>query len=317
LAAGGGTDIVPPAPDIAGAGSGSGSKSGNGSALAALGQPDVGGPTHGGGSGVVVSPQPGSKFGVPGSGGTGSLAMSPNGGNSPGLGGSGGGAGIGSGAGSGSGNVGEGSGAGKTGTGFGASTTAHGGISNAPGRGGAGKGAGNSSMAGVSITGGGTVNLPSFAMGGSAPSIPGKMPSERERRNPAITVVATSRSGGALNLYGEMKGDKVYTIYIDTHPGVAVLQFADPDRANGFNEDLTPPEPVRAEVPSTLKSRVIVTCTMDRSGILRDLKPLPGTKAQIPPSLVAALARWRFRPVLRGADPIDVTAVLGFNVDTR
>jgi hypothetical protein len=173
-------------------------------------------------------------------------------------------------------------------------------------------------MAGVSITGGGTVNLPSFAVGGTPPSIPGKMPSERERRNPAITVVATPRSGGALNLYGEMKGEKVYTIYIDTHPGVAVLQFSDPDRVNGgFNEDLTPPEPVRADVPSTLKDRVIVTCTMDRSGILRDLKPLPGSKTHLPESLVAALSRWRFRPVLRGADPIEVTAVLGFNVDTR
>ena len=321
LAASAGTDIVPPVPDLAGAGGGSGNGTSGGSgasAIAALGQPNVIGPGHGGsGSGVVVSPQPGSRFGVPGSGGTGSLAMSPAGGNAAGLGGSGGGAGTGRGDGSGSGKTGEGSGAGATGTGFGDSTTAHGGISSASGRGGAGKGGGNANMAGVSISGGGTVNLPSFAIGGSAPSIPGKMPSERERRNPSITVVATPRSGGALNLYGEMKGEKVYTIYIDTHPGVAVLQFSDPDRESGFNEDLTPPEPVRAEVPSTLKSRVIVTCTMDRSGILRDLKPLPGTRSQIPHSLVAALTRWRFRPVLRGADPIDVTAVLGFNVDTH
>jgi len=326
IAGGTGTDIVPPAPDVTGTGSGSGNggKGATGSsALASLGSPNVVGPNNGGsggtGTGVVVSSQPGSKFGVPGEGGTGSLAMSPSGGGNPGLGGRGGGAGTGNGEGSGSGKTGEGSGAGATGTGFGASTTAHGGIAPGPGRGGAGKGAGNPSMAGVSISGGGVVNLPSFAMGGSAPNIPGKMPSERERRNPSITIVATPRSGGALNLYGEMKGDKVYTIYIDTHPGVAVLQFSDPDKANGgFNEDLTPPEPVRAELPSTVaKNRIIVACTMDRSGILRDLKPMPGAKAHIPESLMAALGRWRFRPVLRGADPIEVNAVLGFNIDTR
>ena len=36
-----------------------------------------------------------------------------------------------------------------------------------------------------------------------------------------------------------------------------------------------------------------------------------------PDTVQAALGRWRFRPVLRGADPIEVNAVLGFNIDTR
>ena len=46
----------------------------------------------------------------------------------------------------------------------------------------------------------------------------------------------------------------------------------------------------------------------------------------IPASLISSLlgcangfvlSKWRFRPVLRGNDPISVDAILGFNVDTR
>ena len=44
-------------------------------------------------------------------------------------------------------------------------------------------------------------------------------------------MVASSRSGGAFNFYGALKGDKVYTIYITTALGTAVMQFADPSSA--------------------------------------------------------------------------------------
>jgi hypothetical protein len=33
--------------------------------------------------------------------------------------------------------------------------------------------------------------------------------------------------------------------------------------------------------------------------------------------MLAALSKWRFRPVLRGNDPIEVDAILGFNIDTH
>jgi hypothetical protein len=265
-----------------------------------------------------MSMQPGEKVGMPGDAAGGALAMSRTGGGRPGVGGEGNGAGIGKGTGGGSGKVGEGSGAADTGTGFGAKLNAKGGISPAPGRGGAGSGGGHTSMAGVAIRGG-VVNLPSFAVGGDPPSIPGHTPSERKLSRPDITVIATPTSGGALNLYGALKGDKVYTIYIDTHQGFAVLQFADPGSQNtGFDEDLTAPEAIRTEVPPGLKkTRLVITCTMDRAGLLRNVKILQGPSSEKASLVTAALSKWRFRPVLRGNDPISVDAILGFNVDTR
>jgi hypothetical protein len=320
----GGPGVVPPPPVVSGSGvaGGGGSAGGRGenSQLAALRPAPVLGPSGGNpnGSGVVMSMQPGEKVGMPGNAAGGALAMSRTGGGRPGLGGEGNGAGFGKGNGGGSGKVGEGSGASDTGTGFGARLNAEGGISPAPGRGGAGSGGGRTSMAGVSIRGG-VVNLPSFATGGDPPSIPGHTPSERKLKRPDITVIATPSSGGALNLYGALKGDKVYTIYIDTHQGVAVLQFADPGSRNtGFDEDLTAPEAIRTDLPPGLKkTRLVVTCTMDRAGILRNVKILQGPPSEKVSLVTAALSKWRFRPVLRGNDPIAVDAILGFNVDTR
>lgn len=319
----GGPGVVPPPPVVTGSGlpaEGAGAPGqGAGNTLAELrpgpAQPPSGGSHNGG---VVMSMQPGEKMGMPGNAAGGALAMSRTGGARPGLGGEGNGAGFGKGNGGGSGRAGEGSGASDTGTGFGAKLNAKGGISPAAGRGGAGSGGGNTAMAGVSIRGG-EVTLPSFAAGGDPPSIPGHTPSERPLQRPDITVIATPSSGGALNLYGALKGDKVYTIYIDTHQGVAVLQFADPGSRNtGFDEDLTAPEAIRTELPPGLKkSRLVITCTMDRAGLLRNVKILQGPSSEKAAQVITALSQWRFRPVLRGNNPISVDAILGFNVDTR
>ena len=319
----GGPGVVPPPPVVTGSGvpgEGAGTPAkGAGSTLAALGpgplQPPSGGSHNGG---VVMSMQPGEKMGMPGNAAGGALAMSRTGGARAGLGGEGNGAGFGKGVGGGSGRVGEGSGASDTGTGFGAKLNSKGGITPAAGPGGAGSGGGHTAMAGVSIRGG-EVTLPSFAAGGDPPSIPGHTPSERALRRPDITVIATPSSGGALNLYGALKGDKVYTIYIDTHQGVAVLQFSDPDSRNmGFDEDLTAPEAIRTELPPGLKkARLVITCTMDRAGLLRNVKILQGPSSEKAAQVMTALSQWRFRPVLRGNDPISVDAILGFNVDTR
>jgi hypothetical protein len=324
---GGGTEVIPPpANAVAGgtAGLTSGVGNGMGKELASLSSPVVGPPGSGGTGletgGIVISNSPGSKVGI-GEGGAGSLAMSPSGGAKAGLGGSGGGAGIGKGNGPGSGKNGEGSGGADTGTGFGSSKTAHGGTSEGPGPGGAGTGAGSGApmMAGISIKGG-QVTLPSFATGSDDdPSVPGHTLSQRPIHKPAITVIATSRSGGAMREYGALKGAKVYTIYLDTKAGPAVLQFADAaTHARGFDEDLVPPEAIADDLPEGLKgSKLVISCVMDRSGILRHVKVIEGANSENSSQLLDAVMNWRFRPALRGNDPIEVNAILGFAVDTR
>ncbi|MGC1436202.1 MAG: hypothetical protein WA847_09950 [Terriglobales bacterium] len=330
---GGGTAVVPPPPSASGAGSPSGL--GRGNRGAGLGGPmDAGSvtapPSNNGGSGrgtgIVVSNQPGSKIGVPGNSGAGSIAMSPSGGDKPGLGGSGGGSGIGRGAGPGSGLSGEGSGAAKAdatkdGTGRGSETMARGGISPYPGPGGAGSGTGGKPpMPGVSVSGGSNiVTLPSFGADGGGPNIVARSSVGKDQQGPGITVVGTARSGGAFNYYGKLIGDKNYTIYIDTILGTAVMQYADPSSAaHPYAEDLVAPQPMHSDLPANLKpSRLVIACILDRTGTLRHLQVLESGGSEMTTKVLAALTNWKFRPVFRGDQPVEVNAILGFNIDTR
>ena len=137
-------------------------------------------------------------------------------------------------------------------------------------------------------------------------------------KGPGITVVATSRSGGAFNFYGLLKGDN-YTIYIPTSLGNAVLQYSDPTSARkAYSQELSAPETLRADLPQGLpRNRMVVACILDRSGQLRQVQILEAGPTEMNSKILAALANWKFRPAQRGNTPIEVHAILGFNVDTR
>jgi hypothetical protein len=319
-------NVVPPPPSLGGGASASGSGrgargSGLGGSLDAgsvLAPPAGGG--AGGGSAVVISAQPGSKVGRPGSGGAGSLAMSPAGGDKPGLGGSGGGSGIGRGTDTGSGMTGEGPGAAKSGNGRGSDPNASEGISPTAGPGGAGSAPGGTPpVPGVSVNGGSSiVTLPSFGSeGGSNPSVPGRS-SIKGRQGPDITIVATSRSGGAFNFYGKLAGDN-YTVYVDTVAGVVVMQFADP--ASGGHSPagtLTGPQALRSDLPVNLpRARMVVACVLDASGNLKNLHVLEPGPAAMTAKIMTTLPSWKFRPAMRGNQPVEVNAILGFGIDTN
>ena len=321
--------VVPPPPSLGGgkalAGSGRGNKGTGAGGPLDLGSA-VAPPTKGGGSasgsGVVVSAQPGTKIGVPNATGGGAIAMSPSGTAKTGIGGSGGGAGIGKGNGPGSGMQGEGPGAGREGSGRGSDPNARAGISPYPGPGGAGSGTNATpALPGVSVQGGtSTITLPSFGGPGedTLPNGPGHS-STSSRKGSRVTVVATSRSGGVFNYYGVLKGDRVYSIYIETTLGTAVMQFADPaSTTHPYTEDLVAPEPMRRDLPEGLRpTRVIFAAILNRSGVLENLKVLEAGAAETTSRLLAALPNWKFRPAFHGDEPVEVNAILGFGVDTR
>jgi TonB family protein len=302
-------------------GSGLGSKgSGLGSTLntgSVLAPPTSGG--SGAGSGIVASNQPGAKIGNPGAS-AGATAMSPSGSDKPGLGGSGGGTSIGHGSGPGSGMAGENLGAGKSGSGHGSDPSARGGISPSAGPGGAGHGTtGVPAVPGVSINGGSTiVTLPSFGTdGGGSNDVPARS-SLHEQQGPAVTIVATSRSGGAFNFYGKLPGDN-YTVYIDTTAGTVVMQFADPVSAtHPYAGALTGPQGLRTDLPAGLPHmRMVVQCVLDASGNVKNARVLEPGSAVMTAKIMAALANWKFRPAFRGNQPIQVNAILGFGIDTN
>ena len=173
-------------------------------------------------------------------------------------------------------------------------------------------------MPGVSVKGGNNiVTLPSFGSGPGQSGTLGRSNTDPKNRGPDITVVATSRSGGAFNFYGRLKGDKVYTIYIEGALP-AVMSFADPASAtHGYAEDLTAPRVVRADMPAGLpKARLVIACVLDRSGLLRQPRVLEPASAVMISKVLAAINNWKFSPVLRGEQPIEVNAILGFNIDT-
>jgi hypothetical protein len=325
----GSANVVPPPPGLGGgkalSGSGRGNKGTGAGGPLDLGSP-IAPPSNAGGNaagnGVVISSQPGTKVGLPNSTGAGAIAMSPSGTSKSGLGGTGGGAGIGKGNGPGSGLQGEGSGAGREGTGRGSDPNARGGISPYPGPGGAGTGSsGAPAMPGVSVQGGTTtLTLPSFGSpGGDAPSPGPGRSSTNAHKGSGITIEATPRSGGVFAYYGVLRGDRNYSIYIDTSLGRAVMQYADPaSAAHPSSEKLTEPEAMRYDLPEGLRpTHVVFVCTIDRSGDLKDLKVLEPGSPETTSKILVALHSWKFRPAFRGDEPVEVNAILGFGVDTR
>ncbi|MGA2337246.1 MAG: hypothetical protein ABSG08_17895 [Terriglobales bacterium] len=324
----GDANVVPPPPGLGGGKALSGSGRGN-KGTGAGGPLDLGSsvapPTNAGGnaagSGVVISSEPGTKVGVPNSSGAGALAMSPSGRAKSGLGGSGIGTGIGKGNGPGSGLEGEGSGAGREGTGRGSDPNARGGISPYPGPGGAGNGTnGTPALPGVSVEGGTTtVNLPSFGSpGGDAPGTGPGHSSVNDHKRSGVTVMATARSGGVLPYYDRLKGDN-YSIYIETSLGTAVMQYSDPASATHPSRvALSEPEPLRKDLPDGLRpAYVLFACTLDRTGVLKDLRVLEPGVPESTSKILAALSKWKFRPAFRGEEPVEVTAIIGFGIDTR
>lgn len=326
----GSADIVPPPPGLGGGktitGSGRGNKgagAGNPLDLGSSVAPPAKAGGNAAGAGVVVSNQPGTTVGLPNPTTGGSLSMSPTGTAKSGVGGSGGGAGIGKGNGPGSGLQAEGSGAGREGAGRrGSDPNARSGISQYPGAGGAGTGtSGTPAVPGVSVEGGTTtVNLPSFGPpGGEAPSNGPGRSSTNAHKGSGITIEATPRSGGAFAYYDVLKGDRNYSIYIETSLGTAVMQYADAaSAAHPSSVSLTAPEPMRKDLPPGLRStHVVITCIVDRSGDVKDLRVLEPGAAETTSKILVALHSWKFRPAFRGDAPTEVNAILGFGIDTR
>jgi hypothetical protein len=321
-------NVVPPPPTIGGgpASTASGlSRSGAG-----LGAPlDAGTgltpPTTGGSgpdAGAVLSSQPGSKVGLPNSGGTGSLAMSPAGGDKPGLGGAGDGASIGRGNGPGSGMIGAGSGAGKAAAGRGSDANVRGGISPAAGPGGAGNApSGIPPVRGVDISGGtGQVTIPGFGSDSSAgdPPTPGHS-AIKQRQTLGVTVVATATSGGAFEPYKNLLRGEKYTTYFDTSLGTVVMEFADEGTTgHPFGGTLAAPAAMRTDLAAGLPhARMVITCSLDSSGNLKNPRVLEAGPAEMTARVLAALRSWKFQPAMRGNQPVEVTAILGFGIDTN
>jgi hypothetical protein len=317
-------NVVPPPPSLGKGDSPIGS--GRGSNGSGLGSPlDAGSvvaPPARGGNGtdaaIVVSKDPGPKVGLPANAKPGVLAMSPAGADKPGLGGSGGGSGLVHGEGSGSALSGAGTGGGKAGTSHGSDPNAKAGVSATPGPGGAGNAtSGTPAVPGVSVAGGSSMVTVDFGsnVGSVDPSLSGRS-SLKDRRSFGVTVQGTASSGGAFDFYHLLPG-ATRTIYLDTSPP-AVMTYGEPANAHKAPGNLAEPEAIHTDLPAGLPHvRLVVTCVLDASGNLKNLHVLEAGSADMTAKVMAALPSWKFSPVMIGNQPVEVNAILGFNIDTN
>jgi hypothetical protein len=61
---------------------------------------------------------------------------------------------------------------------------------------------------------------------------------------------------------------------------------------------------------------LVIACILDTTGILKHLRVLEGGTSDMTPKVMAALPSWKFRPAFRGNTPVEVNAILGFNINT-
>jgi hypothetical protein len=273
--------------------------------------------------GVIVTPNPGPKQAAPKDEEKTTVAMARGGSTNLGSGGTGGGTGMQPGKGPGSSESGSSAGATTVGNDKGTDFYARNGNSPNLGPGGTGNlSSGTPRAPGVSVSGGKTsITLPSF--GGPASPAPAGHSDIAKNMGNGITVIASPRAGGALNLYGALKGDRVYTIYISTRIGTAIMQFADPTSVgHAYTAEITAPRVLQADVPSELAngahhSKVLIGCDLDINGKVKNAHLLQSDGSEFAQKMLLAVPVWKFTPATRGNQAVAVSAILGFGVDTQ
>jgi len=61
---------------------------------------------------------------------------------------------------------------------------------------------------------------------------------------------------------------------------------------------------------------MVVKCTLDAAGNLNNVRVLEPGPAEMTAKVVVALRSWKFQPALRGGQPVEVSAILGFGINT-
>jgi hypothetical protein len=153
-------------------------------------------------------------------------------------------------------------------------------------------------------------------IGSGDPKTPGRS-SVKDQRYLGVSVQSTASSGGAFGFYHLLAG-ATHDIYIDTAPLPAVMTYSDPAPAHGSSGRLADPEAIHTDLPAGLPhARLVITCVLDASGNLKNLHVLEAGPADMTAKVLAALPGWKFSPVMIGNQPVEVNAILGFNIDTN
>ncbi len=204
------------------------------------------------------------------------------------------------------------------------------------GDGSTGKGTGNSG-------GGGSGDSPVMIASGRGPSGAGLRASNLNsiaifpivlppRANkPLLTISTGPIGGGGLDVYGVLKGGRVYTVYLPVPKKNWILQYcaASGTAASGaqvqqhgnvvqFQASVESPEPLeqfdfkRVPVPVEKRARyVILRGTIDSTGKLQNLTIYRGVDPELDEVALEAFGRWKFTPALKAGAAVAVDILVG------
>jgi hypothetical protein len=144
-----------------------------------------------------------------------------------------------------------------------------------------------------------------------------------------MTVSSTADSGGGLPDVGAFAHEKVYTVYLDMRENTAehapswTLQYARlrsaAEGAASPTEALTPPFPLTKVMPKLnseliriyLRNVIVVYAVMDTQGDLQRLSVRQSPDQRLNPSILAALAHWKFQPAQLNGHPVPLKVLIG------
>jgi len=202
--------------------------------------------------------------------------------------------------------------------------------------GGGGSSAVANSVAGgnVSISGGANGNkdgvLPSFYAAAMVYPVAPPGP-----RRPGVVVTAGPTGGGGLQVYGVLKGGKIYTVYLPMPGKNWILQYCMHDtpaaspvlQSNSLelrlDSGIVPPSAVEqfdfhrppgAQSDASRKGTIILQGVIREDGSVGELKVLQGLSEAVDQAALAAFSRWKFRPAQRSNKPIAVEILVGIPV---
>jgi TonB family protein len=186
---------------------------------------------------------------------------------------------------------------------------------------------------GVSVVGSGSGILPSFSASDLVYPV-----SPPHLHRPAVVVTTGPTGGGGLHLYGVLKGDKIYSVYLPMPGRSWVLQFCEHDRPTEashrptgpsnsveirLDPALVPPSvleqydfhrPPFSKPLAGINGMIILNGVIREDGAVGDLRVLQGILDSVDQAALAAFSRWRFSAALRADKPVAVDILVGIPI---
>jgi hypothetical protein len=146
-------------------------------------------------------------------------------------------------------------------------------------------------------------------------------------RKAPFLVAAGPGGGGGLNIYGALKGGKIYTVFLKMPGKDWILEYSASDNLAQhtnqvtFGNPVAPPDATeefdfqRVPVPPENRNKLIVLkARIGADGLVANLTLYRGVQPQADALALEAFAKWKFIPATRDGQPLPVDVLVGIPV---